>query len=250
VPGGTTVICYETYSATNLIRANEISLIAAGEEITFVNGLIGGIEGVTPVSALHIGQKYYITNLGDTDWYTITGLNITNFWVGQEITVVATGTGTGLAQPIFVISDTQAPNLFSISRTLGGDLVSLTNDLGTMQGQAANQRMAVWTIHVDPISSIVTLTLSDQTNPLEYVNVNRGSIFSGSQLYYPISPGPGLTRTNWQNVETVLAKQTTFDQNSMQFIDPVDMYDPTDTYDRYLVFPKNTILGGVVPSTI
>ena len=35
---------------------------------------------------------------------------------------------------------------------------------------------------------------------------------------------------------------TTFDVNSMQFIDPVDMYNPTDEYDKYLVFPKTNIL--------
>jgi hypothetical protein len=36
---------------------------------------------------------------------------------------------------------------------------------------------------------------------------------------------------------------TTFDKNSMQFIAPVDMYDPTNEYDDYLVFPYRTILG-------
>jgi len=36
---------------------------------------------------------------------------------------------------------------------------------------------------------------------------------------------------------------TVFDGNSLQFIDPVDMYSNTDEYDKYLVFPKRTILG-------
>jgi hypothetical protein len=36
---------------------------------------------------------------------------------------------------------------------------------------------------------------------------------------------------------------TTFDGNSMMFIDPVDMYTNTTEYDKYLVFPKRTILG-------
>jgi hypothetical protein len=37
--------------------------------------------------------------------------------------------------------------------------------------------------------------------------------------------------------------------DSMQFTDPVDMYDPTDNFDKYLVFPYQTILGNppVVP---
>lgn len=36
--------------------------------------------------------------------------------------------------------------------------------------------------------------------------------------------------------------ETVFDADSLQFIDPVDMYDPTDEYDKYLVFPKTNIL--------
>jgi hypothetical protein len=37
--------------------------------------------------------------------------------------------------------------------------------------------------------------------------------------------------------------QTTFDGNSLRFIAPVDMYSQTQIYDKYLVFPKQTILG-------
>ena len=36
---------------------------------------------------------------------------------------------------------------------------------------------------------------------------------------------------------------TTFDNNSLQFIAPVDMYSTTQAYDKYLVFPHRTILG-------
>jgi hypothetical protein len=36
---------------------------------------------------------------------------------------------------------------------------------------------------------------------------------------------------------------TTFDGGSLQFIAPVDMYSNTTAYDKYLVFPKRTILG-------
>lgn len=35
---------------------------------------------------------------------------------------------------------------------------------------------------------------------------------------------------------------TTFDQNSMQFVVPVDMYNASDAYDKYLVFPHVNIL--------
>lgn len=38
-------------------------------------------------------------------------------------------------------------------------------------------------------------------------------------------------------------QQTTFDGDSLKFIAPVDMYSQTQVYDKYLVFPKRTILG-------
>jgi hypothetical protein len=41
---------------------------------------------------------------------------------------------------------------------------------------------------------------------------------------------------------TVVGNQTTFDQDSMQFIAPVDMYTTSDALDKYLVFPKANIL--------
>lgn len=36
---------------------------------------------------------------------------------------------------------------------------------------------------------------------------------------------------------------TTFDENSLKFIAPVDMYSNSTEYDKYLVFPRRTILG-------
>jgi len=37
--------------------------------------------------------------------------------------------------------------------------------------------------------------------------------------------------------------ETTFDGNSLRFTSPVDVYGKTDSYDKYLVFPKTNILG-------
>ena len=56
---------------------------------------------------------------------------------------------------------------------------------------------------------------------------------------------------NWQNnlnldvewYNVLSSTPTTFDGGSMQFIVPVDMYSNSQAYDKYLVFPKRTILG-------
>lgn len=45
----------------------------------------------------------------------------------------------------------------------------------------------------------------------------------------------------WTN--NTISVPTIFDGGSLQFIDPVDMYSNTQEYDKYLVFPKRTILG-------
>ena len=67
---------------------------------------------------------------------------------------------------------------------------------------------------------------------------------SAGDIYYNIvgtnitGSGTGAT---W-DIETVPGTATVFDGNSMQFIAPVDMYNNTTEFDKYLVFPKRNIL--------
>lgn len=105
-----------------------------------------------------------------------------------------------------------------------------------------NDRMAIYTISVDPITTLVTLTLTQQTQENQFVQVQRGSEWRSAQLYHPGAPGEGLTLISWLPLVTVVTTETTFDEGSMAFEEPVDMYDPTDAYDKYLVFPKTNIL--------
>ena len=105
-----------------------------------------------------------------------------------------------------------------------------------------NQRMAVFTITVDPVTTLVTLEPTTLSAETQYVQITRGSQFVGQQLYYPTSPAEGYTVVNWIQVPESNVDETIFDQGSMAFEAPVDMYDPTDRYDKYLVFPKANIL--------
>ena len=50
------------------------------------------------------------------------------------------------------------------------------------------------------------------------------------------TPDPSQTTFDRSTTETV------FDDNSLKFAEPVDMYNPADTYDKYLIFPKRNIL--------
>jgi hypothetical protein len=110
-----------------------------------------------------------------------------------------------------------------------------------MIGRPANLRMAVYTINITTEGQ-VTLTQSKQTYVNQWVQVTQGTAFFAAQLYYPSAPGTDLALISWLALPTVIEGETIFDQGSMQFIDPVDMYNASQTYDKYLVFPKSNIL--------
>ena len=66
-----------------------------------------------------------------------------------------------------------------------------------------------------------------------------------SAMFYNLA-GTNITGTGvgatW-DIEVTGGVATVFDGNSLQFIEPVDMYSTTQIYDKYLVFPYRTILG-------
>lgn len=161
--------------------------------------------------------------------------------LNQAITFTGTtfgGIDTGTTYYIkSIISSTE----FTVSLTPGGTVLSLTTDSGDMVGRPANLRMAIYTINIAAEGQI-TLTLTTQTQSTQWVQVTQGTNFFSAQLYYPGSPGTNLTRISWLALPTVVTTETIFDQGSMQFVDPVDMYDASQTYDKYLVFPKSNIL--------
>ncbi len=87
---------------------------------------------------------------------------------------------------------------------------------------------------------IIDEALSRNWNP-------TGSYVSGNNAdpENDITVGPGTWDPSPATITTfdiASGDQTIFDVDSMQFIDPVDMYNPADDYDKYLVFPKANIL--------
>jgi hypothetical protein len=88
----------------------------------------------------------------------------------------------------------------------------------------------------------ITVTEIDSSGGVVKVTVS-GTASTGDATYTALSgttsEGSGAT---W-DIEVVGADATTFDGSSVRFIAPVDMYSNTQEYDKYLVFPKRTILG-------
>lgn len=182
-------------------------------------------------------ETYAATNIIRCD-------STSTMWPGQEV-VFTSGVIGGIVQnQIYYILDIIGFTEFRITATKGSTTpVSLANDTGFMIAVAANERMAIYKIVVDPATKIVTLELLVQTDPWDWVQITRGATYNGVRLYYPPTPAQGYTHVNWATLVPDQSNPTTFDQGSMQFIDPVDMYDPGERYDRYLVFPKHNILG-------
>jgi hypothetical protein len=166
---------------------------------------------------------------GDIIWFTGTGFgNIIPFTTGNQI---------------YYVLDILDATRFRITSGAGGTTpVTLTTASGSLVGEFGNDRMAIWRISIDAVTEIVTCTLETQTAPNQFVQISRGSQYRSAQLYRPTTPGTGLSRISWLPFATVVTTETIFDEGSMEFIEPVDMYNPGETYDKYLVFPKQNIL--------
>jgi len=202
-------VATNTEPSTDLITVNNITGFAVNDPVVFYQTTFGGIvEGTT----------YYILTISPAE-------------IGYQLTVSLTPGG---------IRETLSPG--SGTCIMRGSELSLTTSTGTMEADTFNERLAIYQINIDPISTMVTLTLVDQTATNEYVQVSRGVEYRSAQLYRPVAPAPELTRISWLPLVTVVTDETTFDQDSMQFIEPVDMYDPGQINDKYLVFPKSNIL--------
>ena len=173
---------------------------------------------------------------------TISCLTTIGLRVGQQIVFTSGVIGGIVEDQTYYVYDIVSGTQFKITATVGGSVLTLTTATGTMLAVPANERMAVYQISVDPLTTQVTLNLLDQTAEFDYVQVTRGSFYRSAQLYYPSSPASGLSRISWVPLITITSTETTFDEGSMAFEVPVDMYDPTDRNDKYLVFPKANIL--------
>lgn len=203
IPGGYLVECTATTGGTDRITCDDTTGMTTGDTIWFTGDTLGGV-----VSFASNNQVYYI-------------LNVVN---GTEFTITDTIDGT-------------TP-------------VDLSTDSGSMTAFWGNLRMDIYEVTIVPAATsqdapTIQLSPYQQVPPNSFVTVTQGEYYNTAQLFRPTTPGPGLTLINWQPLITsivVVGNETTFDEGSMQFIAPVDMYTTSDALDKYLVFPKTNIL--------
>jgi hypothetical protein len=214
--------CTATASGTNLITCADATYLNTNDVVWFTGTTFGGVQSLTTSNTI---QEYYVTKISSTSFK----ISLTQ---GGAFISLSSNTG----------SMTVNTSYFTVSKTQGGTNTTLTTAAGSMIANFGNTRMAVYTISVDPVTTIVTLTPTQLTAQTQYVQITRGKQYAGQQLYYPTSPASGYTLVSWLNVPASNSTETTFDGTSMAFEAPVDMYDPTDRDDKYLVFPKANIL--------
>jgi hypothetical protein len=197
---------------------------------------IGTVDIGTNLAFVDINQRplSYINSLGGFDGIINQVNGSTLIFVNQE------------SYPTYPSIDAAWQNYLYPYDTTGFDATGVEFDESVTvpggDGSTVNERMAVWRITVDPVTEIVSLAIESQTVANDYVQVTRGTEYIGAELYYPTVPGSGFTEVSWLPLVIVPTDETTFDQGSMAFEEPVDMYDPTDRLDKYLVFPKSNIL--------
>jgi hypothetical protein len=104
------------------------------------------------------------------------------------------------------------------------------------------ERLWIYKISVDS-NNLVTLTAQRPAVTLDYVVIERGSTARNNQLYIPNAPTPGLLFISWTEIPDRPVTPTIFDGNDTRFIAPADRWQPSDRFDKYLMFPKRTILG-------
>lgn len=172
---------------------------------------------------------------------TITCDNTGDLNLNQSMTFTGTTFGGISTSTTYYVKTIVDSTKFTVSLTPGGATLALSTAAGSMTGKPANLRMAVYTINITT-EGLVQLTRTKQTFVNQWVQVTQGTAFFAAQLYYPGAPGADLTRISWLALPTIVTTETIFDQGSLQFVDPVDMYDASQNYDKYLVFPKSNIL--------
>jgi len=214
--------CTATTSGTDLITCADATYLNTNDVIWFSGTTFGGVNRFTASNAI---QQYYVTKISPTSFK----ISLT-----QGGTFVALSTAAGTM--------TVNSGYFTVSKTQGGTNITLTTTSGDMAANFGNTRMAVYTITVDSVTTLVTLTPTQVTAETQYVQISRGTQYAGQQLYYPTSPAQGYTLVAWIDVPASNTTETTFDGTSMAFEAPVDMYNPTNRDDKYLVFPKANIL--------
>jgi hypothetical protein len=238
MPTYSSITCTDTNSVSDAITCNSTATLIVGGAIWFSGTTFGNIQSNT---------VYYVLNIVDGTHFTVGA-------TASSTTPVPLSSASGA---MIGTTSSERMAIYTVTFDVNG-LVQLTLTTQT----AANQYVQVIggnfyrsaflyypTSAGEGLTQISWLPLPvvGQGVPFnvgtkyeivvvgntDWISIGASANVKGVQF---TATGPGAGTGIAQTIETV------FDGNSLQFIEPVDMYDPTDTYDKYLVFPKTNIL--------
>lgn len=137
------------------------------------------------------------------------------------------------------LSDTQA---WTNNYAPGGPRVIPGQYDADLNPGVTNERMGIYRVNV--VAGLLELTLVDNTTYYDYVIVRGGASFNNASVYYPVAPGVNLTVVSWLTLPVIDPGATTFDQDSMQFVDPNIAYETvvSGAGDAYIMYPRPDII--------
>ena len=269
IPGGYQIQCTATTASNDRITCGDTTDMTVGDIIWFTGSTFGGVVGFGNNNQTYCvydkpsATQFRIAEIAAIFRGTISGTTLTvsaalqgTLAVGMTLVGPGISANTTITAFVSAVGETGTYTV-SNSQTLGLSTITATNsppeqltsDTGDMTANWGNYRMDIYEISIQPGNAtdpaVVLLNPLRQVAPNDFVQVTQGITYNTAQLYRPTAPGSGLNLINWQSlitVITVIGNETTFDEASMQFIEPVDMYDTSDALDKYLVFPKQNIL--------
>ena len=104
-----------------------------------------------------------------------------------------------------------------------------------LNGQDGVNDLNIYVTAVDSSGSITNFYVTG----IAYISSPVGTIFTAVSGTTVVGPGSGA---NFDIRVQGTARATVFDGGSLQFVVPVDVYNPGDRFNKYLVFPKRNIL--------
>lgn len=287
IPRGSRTFCTNTAAGTNWITCESTLGWVVGRKVWFTGSTFGNIEDRTgsgytlPYYLKNIRSINCVASDALTDRLTLDSTSLLSvndeIWLSSSIGGLDAVDGSGQAIAYYV-TDIPSATQIQVSTSIGGLPIPLENETktvsvyltqfsvsedadlsttfelsdasGVMVANNGYLRMGIYRVNVLP-GDFIFLTLEVETILADFVTVQQGRKYGpGSLLYFPQEPVENLTQINWAPLlaaTQVVSTETTFDENSLQFVEPVDDFDPAiaqdlDEYDKYLVFPQQNIL--------
>jgi hypothetical protein len=197
-----------------------------GDQILIVGSSVGGIDGLNDI----VVTVQDIGSLGSITIINIIGiaplLSLGSVYNNISGTNIETGFGAQFAvcrvNTQYIVSIQSVGSGYKV----GDRIVILGSQLGGVD-TVNDCTITINRVSIDGNISGITFTGTAVPGVEDYVGLSGVKINGlGATFNFVVTSGDA----------------TVFDKNSLRFISPVDIYTVTDSFDKYLVFPKTNIL--------